>query len=154
MYIISKCLLGVNCKYNGANNLSEDVVQFCKSHTYTAVCPESCGGLRAPRDPAEIVRSQDGSFRVVDASGKDLTDKFISGAAQELDSSIRAAEDRGETIEGAILKANSPSCGAGAIYDGSFSHTIVEGDGIFAGRLRELGIEIANENNIREIFTK
>ena len=154
MYIISKCLLGENCKYNGANNLSEDVVQFCKSHTFTSVCPETCGGLKAPRDPAEIVRSEDGFFRVIDASGKDLTENFLSGAEKELDNSIRTAERMGESIEGAILKANSPSCGAGKVYDGSFSRTLVEGDGIFAGRLRELGIEIANENNLREIFTK
>ena len=154
MYIVSKCLLGENCKYNGANNLSEDVVQFCKSHTFTSVCPETCGGLKAPRDPAEIVRSEDGFFRVIDASGKDLTENFLSGAEKELDNSIRTAERMGESIEGAILKANSPSCGAGKVYDGSFSRTLVEGDGIFAGRLRELGIEIANENNLREIFTK
>ena len=154
MYIISKCLLGENCKYNGANNLSEDVVQFCKSHTFTSVCPETCGGLKAPRDPAEIVRSEDGFFRVIDASGKDITENFLSGAEKELENSIRTAERMGESIEGAILKANSPSCGAGKVYDGSFSRTLVEGDGIFAGRLRELGIEIANENNLREIFTK
>lgn len=154
MYIVSKCLLGENCKYNGANNLSEDVVQFCKSHTFTSVCPETCGGLKAPRDPAEIVRSEDGFFRVIDASGKDLTENFLSGAEKELENSIRTAERMGESIEGAILKANSPSCGAGKVYDGSFSRTLVEGDGIFAGRLRELGIEIANENNLREIFTK
>ncbi len=154
MYIVSKCLLGENCKYNGANNLSEDVVQFCKSHTFTSVCPETCGGLKAPRDPAEIVRSEDGFFRVIDASGKDLTENFLSGAEKELENSIRTAEKMGESIEGAILKANSPSCGAGKVYDGSFSRTLVEGDGIFAGRLRELGIEIANENNLREIFTK
>ena len=154
MYIVSKCLLGENCKYNGANNLSEDVVQFCKSHTFTSVCPETCGGLKAPRDPAEIVRSEDGFFRVIDASGKDITENFLSGAEKELDNSIRTAEKMGESIEGAILKANSPSCGAGKVYDGSFSRTLVEGDGIFAGRLRELGIEIANENNLREIFTK
>jgi uncharacterized protein YbbK (DUF523 family) len=154
LYIISKCLLGENCKYNGANNLSEDVVQFCKSHTFTSVCPETCGGLKAPRDPAEIVRSENGFFRVIDASGKDLTENFLSGAEKELDNSIRTAEKMDESIEGAILKANSPSCGAGKVYDGSFSRTLVEGDGIFAGRLRELGIEIANENNLREIFTK
>ena len=154
MYIISRCLLGENCKYNGANNLSEDVVQFCKSHTFTSVCPETCGGLKAPRDPAEIVRSENGFFRVIDASGKDLTENFLSGAEKELDNSIRTAEKMDESIEGAILKANSPSCGAGKVYDGSFSRTLVEGDGIFAGRLRELGIEIANENNLREIFTK
>ena len=154
MYIISKCLLGENCKYNGANNLSEDVVQFCKSHTFTSVCPETCGGLKAPRDPAEIVRSENGFFRVIDASGKDLTENFLSGAEKELENSLRTAEKMGESIEGAILKANSPSCGAGKVYDGSFSRTLVEGDGIFAGRLRELGIEIANENNLREIFTK
>lgn len=154
MYIVSRCLLGENCKYNGANNLSEDVVQFCQSHTFTSVCPETCGGLKAPRDPAEIVRSENGFFRVIDASGKDLTENFLSGAEKELDNSIRTAEKMDESIEGAILKANSPSCGAGKVYDGSFSRTLVEGDGIFAGRLRELGIEIANENNLREIFTK
>ena len=154
MFIISKCLLGANCKYNGANNYNEDVVQFTKSHTFTMVCPETCGGLKSPRDPAEIVRSDDGSFRVIDTKGVDLTRAFVEGATKELENSLEDAASKCERIEGAILKANSPSCGCGKIYDGSFSHTVIDGDGIFAGELKKRGIIIANENNFKEIFTE
>ena len=140
MYIVSACLLGQNCKYNGGNNRSEEVVEFCKTHKYVTVCPESAGKLPAPRPPAEKVGG-----RIVDKEGKDLTDAFLRGADISLKSCIEMARISGEEIEGAILKANSPSCGVGQIYDGTFSGTLTEGDGVFAGMLKRLGIEIITE---------
>ena len=140
MYIVSACLLGQNCKYNVGNNRSEEVVEFCKPHKYVTVCPESAGKLPAPRPPAEKVGG-----RIVDKEGKDLTDAFLRGAEISLKSSMKMARLSGEEIEGAILKANSPSCGVGQIYDGTFSGTLTEGDGVFAGMLKRLGIEIITE---------
>ena len=140
MYIVSACLLGQNCKYNGGNNLNEDVVEFCKNHKYVTVCPESAGKLPTPRPPAEKVGG-----RIVDKDGKDVTDAFLRGADISLKSCIEMARLSGEEIEGAILKANSPSCGVGQIYDGTFSGTLTEGNGVFAGMLKRLGIEIITE---------
>ena len=140
MYIVSACLLGQNCKYDGENNLNEEVVEFCKNHKYITGCPESAGKLPAPRPPAEKVGG-----RIVDKDGKDVTDAFLRGADISLKSCIEMARISGEEIEGAILKANSPSCGVGQIYDGTFSGTLTEGNGVFAGMLKRLGIEIITE---------
>ena len=136
MYIVSACLLGQNCKYNGGNNRNEDVVEFCRTHKYVTVCPESAGRLPSPRPPAEKVGS-----KIMDKNGNDLTEAFIRGAEISLKSCMEMARLSGEEIEGAILKANSPSCGVGHIYDGTFSGTLTEGNGVFAGMLRRLGIE-------------
>ena len=140
MYIVSACLLGQNCKYNGGNNRNEDVVEFCRTHKYVTVCPESAGRLPSPRPPAEKVGS-----KIMDKNGNDLTEAFIRGAEISLKSCMEMARLSGEEIEGAILKANSPSCGVGHIYDGTFSGTLTEGNGVFAGMLRRLGIEIITE---------
>ena len=140
MYIVSACLLGQNCKYNGGNNRNEDVVEFCRTHKYVTVCPESAGRLPSPRPPAEKVGSN-----IMDKNGNDLTEAFIRGAEISLKSCMEMARLSGEEIEGAILKANSPSCGVGHIYDGTFSGTLTEGNGVFAGMLRRLGIETITE---------
>lgn len=140
MYIVSACLLGQNCKYNGGNNLNEEVVEFCKNHKYVTVCPESAGKLPTPRLPAERVGAS-----ILTKEGKDVTDAFVRGADISLKSCMEMARISGEEIEGAILKANSPSCGIGQIYDGTFSGTLTEGNGVFAGMLKRLGVEIITE---------
>ena len=140
MYIVSACLLGQNCKYNGGNNRNEDVVEFCRTHKYVTVCPESAGRLPSPRPPAEKVGS-----KIMDKNGNDLTEAFIRGAEISLKSCMEMARLSGEEIEGSILNANSPSCGVGHIYDGTFSGTLTEGNGVFAGMLRRLGIETITE---------
>ena len=140
MYIVSGCLLGRNCKYNGGNNANEDVIEFCKTHKYIEVCPESAAKLPCPRPPAEIVGS-----RVLNKYGKDLTNEFDRGAELSLNTCLTMSNLAGEPIEGAILKANSPSCGCGKIYDGTFTGTLTEGDGICARRLKRMGIEVITE---------
>ena len=140
MYIVSACLLGQNCKYNGGNNLNEEVVEFCKNHKYVTVCPESAGKLPTPRPPAERVGAS-----ILTKEGKDVTDAFVKGADISLKSCMEMARISGEEIEGAILKANSPSCGVGQIYDGTFSGKLTEGNGVFAGMLKRLGVEIITE---------
>ena len=140
MYIISGCLLGHNCKYNGGNNRNEDVIRFCEEHEYLVVCPESAGNLPTPRPPAEKVGN-----RILTSEGEDVTEKFLKGAEISFKICMQMAAMKNEPIEGAILKANSPSCGFGKIYDGTFSGTLVDGNGVFASMLRAQGIEIITE---------
>jgi len=151
MFIISRCLLGVNCKYNGGNNLCEDVVEFSKGHSYVTICPECAGGLCIPREPAEIIGQSDGNEmpRVIDRNGIDRSAAFVRGAEISLQEVLDEAVRREEPLEGAILKARSPSCGIGMIYDGTFSGSLTPGDGIFARMLRERGIPLMSEEVFR-----
>ena len=139
MYIVSACLLGANCKYNGGNNDNGAVKDFCEGHRIMAVCPETEGGLESPRPPAE----QRGD-RVMNCEGRDVTEEFTRGA----EICLRKVLDSGEEPELAIMKANSPSCGCGVIYDGTFTGTLCAGDGVFAGMLRECGVKVMTEKDI------
>ncbi|MDU5603478.1 MAG: DUF523 domain-containing protein [Mogibacterium sp.] len=154
MFIVSSCLIGNNCKYNGGNNYNEDVVEFCRNHEVILVCPETSGGLKAPRMPAEqqYINASDGNLeiRVIDKEGNDLTGNFHKGAVVSLELALKQADELGEEIEGAILKANSPSCGSDNIYDGTFTGTLISGDGIFANLLKERGIPVMSEKNFKE----
>ena len=138
MYIISRCLLGLECKYDGGDNLNEEIREFCRTHDYVTVCPEVAAGLGVPREPSEIVPVEDGYFKVLTESGRDVTREFVRGAELSRESVYveHGSRRRGTCkIEGAILKANSPSCGSGVIYDGTFTHTKVGGNGLFTDRL-------------------
>ena len=134
--LVSSCLCGVNCKYNGGNNEDKRVAKLMDTHTVICVCPEVLGGLSTPRTPAEIVGD-----RVVTKDGEDVTEAFYKGAEKALE----AAEKY--NVDMAILKANSPSCGCGKVYDGTFSKTLVEGDGVFAKMLKEKNIRVYSEND-------
>lgn len=140
MYIISSCLLGDNCKYNGGNNRCQWVLDFIENHSYVAVCPETQGGLPSPRPPAEI-----SGERVIDSEGRDLTGAFAAGAQLAYEKAICAAEEAGEQLEGAILKAKSPSCGRDRIYDGTFSGQLTKGDGYLVRILKREGIKVITE---------
>lgn len=142
MYIVSACLLGKNCKYDGGNNKSSAVIEFLSDKSYYAVCPEMLGGLPVPRLPVEI--QKDGKT-FLDREGRDCSKEFLLGARRALDESQREARRRREDIEGAILKANSPSCGYGRIYDGSFTGKLVEGNGAFAQLLTQKNIRVVTE---------
>lgn len=140
MYIISACLLGENCKYNGGNNYCQWVDVFAKEHSYVTVCPETRAGLAAPRPPAEILGD-----KVIDAQGRDLTEAFSMGAAKSYEEAKQAAEEAGEILEGAILKAKSPSCGRDRIYDGTFSGQLTDGDGYLVRLLKKDKIDVITE---------
>ncbi len=144
MYLISACLLGENCKYNGGNNYTKWVEEFAEKHSHLAVCPEMAGGLLSPRHPCEIIETG-GKVKVVNDIGEDVTDAFKRGADETIKNAMREAKARGETIEGAILKKNSPTCGSDTIYDGTFTHKLIPGEGIFVRRLREIGIPVCHE---------
>lgn len=140
MFIVSGCLLGHDCKYDGGNNANEEVINFCKEHKHIIVCPERAGNLPCPRPPAE----RRGRL-VINQEGKNVTEEFIKGASLTYNNCMLMADLQGEPIEGAILKANSPSCGCGRIYDGTFTHTLKEGNGVFAEMLLADGIEVITE---------
>jgi len=129
--LVSACLLGLNCKYNGGNNYSKEIDKFLEDYDAIPVCPEIFGGLPTPRHPAEIV-----SGRVVNDLGEDVTENFKRGAAETLKLAKKY------NVKKALLKAKSPSCGNGKIYDGTFSNQLIEGDGITTQILKENGIEI------------
>ena len=106
------------------------------------VCPELLGGLPIPRTPSEIVRSEDGSIKVVSRDGEDRTKEFYVGAEKTL------AIAKAYGIKKAILKSKSPSCGCGQVYDGTFSGKLTEGYGITARLLKDNHIEVCTENDL------
>lgn len=133
-YIVSACLVGMNTKYNGGNNKNEKIIEFLKDKEYITICPEVSGGLTTPRSPSEIVNN-----KVINKEGKDVTKEFNLGTKKE----IERVKEFNATI--AILKSKSPSCGLNYIYDGSFTSTLIEGDGVFVKELKKLGIKILTE---------
>lgn len=143
-YLISACLLGENCKYNGGNNRNEALIRYLQGHTYVGVCPEVMGGLPIPRACSEI---KDG--RVINALNQDVSDAFNKGAQEALQVALQ------EQIDFAVLQPRSPSCGVGRIYSGDFDATLVAGNGIFAKLLQQHGISAQDvESFLAEIETK
>lgn len=147
MIIISACLCGIDCKYSGKNNYNEKAYELFKSGDAIPVCPEQLGGLPTPRHPAEIVGGTvedvlKGKARVMNNHGEEVTAQFIKGGEETL----KIAKAGGCTK--AILKAKSPSCGQGKIYNGSFSGTLIEGTGVTAKLLQNNGIEVITEEDI------
>lgn len=142
IYLVSSCLAGINCRYDGKNNSNQKIVDLLKSGKAIPVCPEILGGLNTPRDPSEITIDQQGNKKVVSKKGKDVTAEFKLGAEKAL----KIARIVG--AEKAILQQRSPSCGSKKIYDGSFSGTLIKGSGLTAELLKENGIEILTESNL------
>lgn len=138
--MVSGCLLGHNCKYNGGNNKNQEVLDLLKGHEIVPVCPESMGGLPIPRPPAEIVNGV-----VVNKEGLNLDSQFRKGSEEGLKLALK------EKIDFAILKANSPSCGSNQIYDGTFTGTKIPGDGTFAAVLKKSGIKVFTEEELSTI---
>jgi uncharacterized protein YbbK (DUF523 family) len=132
--LISACLAGVNCKYDGKNNLNEKILKLVKSGQAVLVCPEQSGGLPTPRTPCEIIDD-----KIISARGEDVTAQFHQGAKETL----RLTKLYG--IKTAILKERSPSCGVHSIYDGSFTNTIIPGNGITTRLLQANGINIISD---------
>ena len=139
--LVSACLLGENCKYNGGNNKNENVIRLAEHFELIPICPECFGGLPIPRVPSEI---RDG--RVYTKNGEDVTAQFLDGAEQTL---YIARENN---CPAAVLKERSPSCGFGKIYDGTFSGTLTDGNGITAGLLSDNEIQIFGECNVNKIL--
>ncbi|MGL5577001.1 MAG: DUF523 domain-containing protein [Sarcina sp.] len=144
MIIVSACLCGENCKYNGGNNNNEVVKKFIENKEVLYVCPEQIGGLLTPRNPAEIVGCAkgvlNGEDKIISNEGKDVTFEFLKGAREVL----KIAKDK--NVKLAILKAKSPSCGKGLIYDGTFTGHKIKGNGVTAQLLIDNGVKVINED--------
>ena len=136
--LVSACLLGINCKYDGGNNKNDKVLNYLKDKEVIPICPEIYGGLSTPRNPAEIIENN-----VFTKEKKDVTKNYLKGAEETLYIAKLL------NVKKALLKANSPSCGSGTIYDGTFKHQKIEGDGITTRLLKENGIEVITEDEIK-----
>ena len=145
MIIASACLCGINCKYNGKNNLNNAIAELFYQGMIIPICPEQLGGLTTPREIKEISGGTgadvlQGTAKVLSPCNSDTTEQFIRGANESLNIALNA------NIQVAVLKSKSPSCGFGKIYDGSFSHKLIDGNGVTAELLLRNGIKVYNEN--------
>lgn len=142
--LVSACLFGINCRYDGENNLDEKVMELAEESVLIPVCPEQLGGLETPRKPMTISGGGsavlDGSGKVTDRDGRDLTDNLVRGAEETL--KVAEAYD----VEEAILKARSPSCGSGEVYKGESE--LVEKDGVTAALLKRNDIRVISEEDL------
>jgi uncharacterized protein YbbK (DUF523 family) len=143
MIIVSACLAGINCRYDGNDNLIPEIREMVINGEAIALCPEEMGGLSTPRIPCEIVRSE-GKVTVMNQNQEDCTAAFQDGA-KKLAQIAKILE-----CKTAILKANSPSCGYGMIYDGTFTGNKIPGKGLTAELLEKNGVQIKNESNFKE----
>ncbi|MCK4554339.1 DUF523 domain-containing protein [Candidatus Parcubacteria bacterium] len=149
MKLISACLVGINCKYNGKNNLADldpEILKEYKQGKLIPVCPEQLGGLSTPRILSQIQNASgedvlDGRAKILTEKGINVTEQFVRGAEEVL--KIAKALN----IKEAIFKQRSPSCGCGQIYDGTFTKTVKRGDGITTALLKRNGISVATEED-------
>lgn len=135
--LVSGCLLGENCKYNGGNNYNPRVVEFLKGKEVISICPEIMAGMGCPRNPIEIV---DGVL--TDCHGKNV-DSLIRKSVMEIMGRIRDEE-----IQCAILQSRSPTCGVNQVYDGTFSGKLIPGSGVFAKSLMDAGYLVIDGEDI------
>ncbi len=134
--MVSACLLGENCKYNGGNNLDEKVIAFLQGHEIVPVCPEKMAGLGVPRVPMEIV---DGVL--VNKEGK-----IVDGTVRE---AVAKILEKNQDVQLAILKSRSPTCGVKQVYDGTFSGRLIDGSGVLAQSLKEAGIPVVDGEDVK-----
>ena len=135
--IVSACLLGKNCRYDGGNCKNKKIIDFLKDKEYIAVCPEQMAGLSTPRLPCEVIAD-----RVISIEGKDLTATFSSAAKAVL------ALAKKHRVKLAILKSESPSCGRDYIFDGSFTGKLTANHGVTANLLLNNKIRVISEKEI------
>ena len=149
--LVSACLHGVVCRYNGKSNPAPEIRDLAIEGKVITICPEVVGGLPTPRLTAEIEEAYagldghavlDGRTRVVRSDGIDVTAQFIKGAQ----AALTLARELG--IRQAILRARSPSCGAGLTHDGKFAGKVVPGDGVTAALLKRNGIQVMTETDL------
>lgn len=145
--LVSACLLGVHCRYDGKcqniPSFEEKLPSLLERYNLIPVCPEVFGGMTTPRYPSEIVAGRE-ELQLVNSQGEEVTKHFIKGAEETLHLA------KLYNCRYAILKKRSPSCGNGQIYDGTFSKTLVDGDGVTAAALKVYGIKVMDEENCFE----
>jgi len=140
--LVSACLLGCKCRYDGDDNWVKAVAELEKNYTLIPICPEEMGGLPTPRLPAEIQNS-----KVINKAGADVTEEFRMGAQLALEIAKK------HNCKLAILKERSPSCGRGKVYDGTFSKRLIAGNGVTTQLLLENGIEVIGESEVERLLT-
>lgn len=129
--LVSACLLGQNCKYNGKNNYNHTLIELLKGHEVFPVCPEVMGGLPTPRIPCERCQN-----RVIGKDGLDYTQAYREGAKKAIEVA------KAHSVDCAIVKSRSPSCGKTLIYDGTFQSILIPGSGVFCESLNRLQIPV------------
>ena len=135
--VVSNCLLGCTCRYKGDDCKNEAILKLAETNTIIGVCPEQMGGLSTPRDPSEIVGE-----KVISSAGRDVTAEYTKGAQTAL---FLAQLNKAAF---AILKAKSPSCGKGLIYDGTFYGNKIPGDGVTVRLFKEHNIPVFTEDEL------
>ena len=138
--LVSACFLSDGYKYSGGSNFNKDILLLEEKYDFVLICPEVFGGLSVPRNPSEIVGD-----KVMSNAGVDVTYEFNKGALKALE----LAKENNCTK--ALLKAKSPSCGKGFIYDGTFSHSITSGNGVAAKLLMDNGIVVYTEDELEKL---
>lgn len=138
---VSACLVGKNTKYDGGNNYNKYVLEYLKDKEVVLICPEVFGGLPTPRIPSEQIND-----KVINSNNEDVTKQFVDGANEAL------KRLQQQNVNVVILKERSPSCGYKKIYDGTFSKTIIDGNGVFAKLAIENGFIIYTESDIENMI--
>lgn len=141
--LISMCLCGINCRYDGKSTLLESLSNVDKLVNIIPICPEIIGGLPTPRAPVEIING-----KAINNLGEDKTANFEKGANEV----IKLVKQF--NVKYAVLKENSPSCGVNYIYDGTFTGSKISGSGITTNLLKELGVNVYSENEIDELIKR
>ncbi|OCL25699.1 hypothetical protein U472_15335 [Orenia metallireducens] len=145
MYLVSACLAGINCRYDGGNSKNEFVTKLVEEGKALPVCPEILGGLETPRVCCEIIVDESRDEKIISKDGENFTNEFIKGARKTLE----IAKIIGAEI--AILQSRSPSCGYGFVYDGEFSGQLRKGNGFTADLLVRNNIAIYTDNDIEKL---
>lgn len=144
MILVSSCLAGLEVRYNGTHSLDNRISKLVGENKAVTICPELLGGFSTPREPAEIVGGDgedvlDGKAKVVEKSGKDVTELYIKGAY----ATFEKAKKINATI--VVLKENSPSCGSSMIYNGEFKGKKIVGNGVTSALLKRNGLQVISE---------
>jgi len=151
MILVSSCLIGLEVRYNGTHCLDKKIRQLLEDNQAINVCPELLGGFSTPREPAEIVGGNgedvlNGKAKVVEKSGRDVTELYIQGAY----ATLRKSQEVNATV--VILKEFSPSCGSSMIYNGEFKGKKIVGNGVTTALLKRNGIQVVSEERISEFL--
>ncbi|MBK3493904.1 DUF523 domain-containing protein [Viridibacillus sp. YIM B01967] len=149
MIIVSSCLAGLQVRYNGTHSLDRKIHKLIEVNKAVTVCPELLGGFSTPREPAEIIGGKgedvlDGNARVIEKSGRDVTDLYIKGAF----ATLKTVQELEATI--IVLKEYSPSCGSAMIYNGQFKGEKIVGNGVTTALLKRNGLQVMSEEQFSE----
>lgn len=149
MILVSSCIAGLEVRYNGTHCLENKISQLIEENKAIPICPELLGGFTTPREPAEIIGGNgegvlDGKAKVVEKSGRDVTELYIKGAIETL----KQAKNVNATV--VVLKEYSPSCGSSMIYNGEFIGEKIAGNGVTAALLKRNGLQVISEKQFND----